>query len=100
MIINRRTFPVKLGKMDEVVAVLTTGGDVVPNTPPFRILVPSVGTFDRVTLELEFESLAHYETWWDAWGESPDSDEVMERFHACVDPGGVNEIWEIAEVLA
>ena len=100
MIINRRTFSVKVGKMDEIVAVLSSGGDIVSDRPAGRILVSSIGTFDRVSLELEFESLAHYETWWQTWNESSASEDVMQRFNACIDPCGVNEIWEVADVFA
>jgi hypothetical protein len=96
MIVNRRTFSVKQGKIEELVSVLIDGGDVLSDTPNYRILVSSIGAFDRVSLELEFESLAQYESWWDAWNASPNSEAVMERFLPCVDPGGVNEIWEIA----
>ena len=99
MIIDRRIFPVKFGKMDEVVQILATGGDIVPDRPKARILTSFVGTFDRVVLELEFENLAGYEAWWTAWAQAPGQSEVMERFWACVEPGGVQEIWEVAETL-
>lgn len=99
MIIDRRIFSVKFGKMDEVVQVLATGGDIVPDRPRARILTAAIGTFDRVVLELEFENLAHYEAWWSAWSAAPGQGEVMERFWACVEPGGTHEIWEVAETL-
>ena len=54
MIIDRRIFPVKFGKMDEVVQILAGGGDIVPDRPKARILTSSIGPHPSARLTAWF----------------------------------------------
>ena len=95
MLINRRTFTVKVGRSDELIEILHHGADHVDARPTFRVLRSQIGTFDQVELELEFDSLAEYESFWTAWSEAPQSEEVLKRFQDAVLSGGSNTVWEI-----
>jgi hypothetical protein len=60
MIVNRRKFQVKGGCWEEAVALMVaeTKGTSFPH--PRRIYSSSIGHFDRLVFEAEFESLAEY----------------------------------------
>jgi hypothetical protein len=95
MLINRRTFSTRLGRWQDAVAVLKSGASHLDWVPPARVLTSHFGTFDRVELELEFESLAEYEKFWAAFDAAPETATVMAQWIETIEPGGTNEIWEI-----
>ena len=95
MLVNRRTFSVKRGRSDELVEILQHGADHIDTKPTFRVLVSQIGTFDQIELELEFDSLAEYESFWTAWSEAPESEGVLERFQDATLSGGSNTVWEV-----
>ena len=77
MIVNRRTFKVKKGRMQEAATLLRTGGDYMDNIPPYRIYTSSIGTFNLLVLEQEFENLAAYEKFWNAHNTAPETPALM-----------------------
>jgi hypothetical protein len=95
MILNRRVFTLKHGKEQEAVNILRTGASHMTEIPSYRVSTSSIGPAGRVVLELEFEDLAHYASWFADWSATPQSAEFLERWRACVEPGWDNEIWQI-----
>jgi hypothetical protein len=65
MIVDRRTFIAKAGKVEELVEVLKTGAEHMASRPAIRVYSTVVGTGGAVVLELEFDDLNHYERWWE-----------------------------------
>ncbi|MEZ4621348.1 MAG: hypothetical protein R2867_38415 [Caldilineaceae bacterium] len=56
MIVNRRVFHTRTGKMQETIAHLQAGLKDLPY--PYRIYGSFTGRFNTVVMELEFEDLA------------------------------------------
>lgn len=101
MIANRRIFNTRTGRREnavewlqrEVAAEKALGG--FPGKT--RIYVSSIGQFDQVVYEAEFESLAEYEEAWATWAARPTTPDRMKEWREFVKPGGTNEIWELVE---
>ncbi|MFN2203957.1 MAG: hypothetical protein ACK2UO_22360 [Caldilineaceae bacterium] len=93
MIVDRRTFIAKPGKVEELVEVLKSGAEHMASRPPFRVYSAMVGTGSGVVLELEFDDLNHYERWWEEWSAAPESAAVLERFDSLRAPEWKSELW-------
>ena len=92
--LNRRTFNVRAGKMDEILELLETEGKKIDFPGPVRIYVNHTGTFGTVILDYEFASLAEYETFWTDWFASDHWASIVPRWEALTGPGGTNELLE------
>jgi hypothetical protein len=97
MIVNRRTFIVKNGRMDEAVEILQSPRDFMENVPPHRMYVSAMGTFNLLAMELEFENYTEYEAFWIAFGKASGRPAMMEKWFDVTLEGGTNEIWELVE---
>ena len=101
MIVNRRTFTVKPGRMQEAVesVVKETAAEKERGgySGTVRIYTSSIGQFDQLAVEWEYESLAEYEKAWAEWGARPTTAEFMEKWIELVKAGGINEIWDLAD---
>lgn len=95
MIVNRRTFTAKPGKMTELTDVLKAGGTYLDNMPTFRVYQALFGQNNRAVLELDFDDLAHYERFWAAWGAAPEAAGIMQRLVLCIEAEQTNEIWRL-----
>ena len=95
MIVNRRTFVVKRGCMEDIVALCIAERE--RSILPYRIYVPEIGPFDVIAFEFEFENLQEYERAWAEWLGAPDAAEFMAKWYDLTEPGGTNEIWTLAE---
>ena len=93
-IVNRRTFIPKRGYRDEVVAMLSPSENY---EKPYRVYSDLIGTFDRVVLEIEFESVAEMDKAWTEWFASQEAEEFMKRFVEITETGGTNEVWNLHE---
>lgn len=80
-IINRRTYTLKPGKVDEAVKILLETREAWPEyTGPFRVYSPWFGPQDDVVaVEFEYEDLADMETQWAAFFATPLNQEFMAR---------------------
>jgi hypothetical protein len=100
MIVNRRTFHVKPGCESQAVEWLSNEAKAEKARGGFlghvRIYVTSIGQFDQVAFEIEFESLAEYETFWATWGARPTTPALMEKWYELIVSGGTNEVWDLA----
>jgi len=81
--------------MDEILALLKA--DKERTGTDFRLYVPNVGRFDRIAMEIEFESLEAYEKGWADWGSTPEAAAFMEKFNELTETGGANEIWALVD---
>ena len=61
MLVNRRTWVVKRGRMREALELFKVEGKRIDSHTPMRLYAPNIGSFDLLALELEFESLEAYE---------------------------------------
>jgi len=101
MIVNRRTFNVKQGRGEELVALVL--GEIAAETErggytgATRVYTSSIGTFDQVAVEWEYEDLAEYEKGWAEWAAKPTTAAFMQKFLELTKEGGTNEIWTLAE---
>jgi hypothetical protein len=97
MIVNRRTFIVKRGHLEEVAALVLAQQEGVDAERAFRLYLPDIGAFDKIAMEWEFEDLEEYRSSWDEWFSSPEAAAFMEKWNALTETGGTNEIWTLAE---
>ena len=98
MIVNRRTFVVKRGRIDEFLALIEEGREQSSSSArAFRVYTPDISSFDEVALEWEYESLGEYERDWAEWGTTPESAALQERVYDLTETGGTNEIWRLVE---
>jgi hypothetical protein len=98
MIVNRRTFIVKPGKMDQLLALVNAAKEQFgTSAQAWRTYAPEIGPFDVVTIEWEYESLEEYERDWAEWGATPGSAAFMEKWNELTESGGSNEIWRLVE---
>lgn len=97
MIVNRRTFTAKPGRAEELAAMIVAEIERVGAPGRTRVYVVSIGRFDEVAAEWEYEGLEEYERDWAEWDARPETPEFLEKFFELLVPGGTNEIWELIE---
>jgi hypothetical protein len=98
MIVNRRTFIVKTGHMDQLLALVKAAKEQFSTSAhAWRTYAPQIGPFDVVAIEWEYESLEEYEKDWAEWGATPESAAFMDKWNQLTESGGSNEIWRLAE---
>ncbi len=90
-IINRRTFSAERGKLQEAIDLLRRASQGARY--PYRICSSYYGTFDAITLEVEFESIAQMEEAWAEINVQPGMAEFMPKWYAATQSGGANEVW-------
>jgi hypothetical protein len=95
VLINRRTFIVKRGHLDEAIAM--TLAEVKRSGRRARVYAPEVAPFDLMAMEVEFENFTDYEQFWSAWGAQAETEAFWEKWVASTETGGTNEIWRLAE---
>jgi hypothetical protein len=95
MLVNRRTFVVKRGHMDEVVALIQA--EMKRTNDKSRIYVSETGSFDTIAGEWEFESLAEYEKGWAEYFATPEATTFLQKWNELTETGGTNEIWTLVE---
>ena len=99
MIVNRRTFVIKPGRMADAKALFIPGtlrAKPVGVTRPVRWHEIEFGAWNLWAMEAEFESLAEYERLTAEWlaNHSP---EFWTKYHEIKDHGGSKEIWTLIE---
>ena len=95
MIVDRRTFVVKKGRMDEAVALAAEERSRIDGT--YRIYRPTIGPIDVVAFEFEGGSLADNERGWVEWSATPEAAEFIKKWNELTEPGGSIEIWTLVE---
>ncbi len=95
MIVNRVTIPVKVGKMQEFLALLAADNQRFKPPHAYRVYTSNIGASDMVCIEWEFESLSEYEPWRENWLPMPDAQAFMQKSNELVEHGGIREIWNL-----
>ena len=95
MIVNRRTFFAKRGRLKEAVALNRAEMERTNSTA--RVYVSETGLFDTIAMEFEFESLDEYEKSWGEYFASPEAAPFLEKWAEVTEPGGNNEIWRLVK---
>jgi len=93
MIVNRRTFVAARGQLDAALAALRAELGSAPHAA--RLYAPSIGAFDTIAVELEFESLAEYEQFIGPYFARLAETRFFERWNQITAIGGENTIWEL-----
>ncbi len=95
MLVNRRTFAVKRGCMEEAVALFVADRERIGGT--HRIYVSVIGAFDVIAIEIEVENMEAYEKGWAEWSATPEAAALQKKLNDLTERGGSNEIWMLAE---
>ncbi len=98
MLINRRTFKIKPGRMEEAVKLIkdfveevgVPAGGANP-----RLSTAFFGAFDVLFMEVEHENLDHYQKYWNELFNLPAMGRFFETWNSLTEVGGVNELWEV-----
>jgi hypothetical protein len=96
MILERWTFQIKPGRVDEAVALLV--GERDPGESPYTIRISTImlgGKSDRVDWRCAFESFAQREQFWSEWAASPRSKLFLEKWLPLLDPGSEHDLWDL-----
>ena len=98
MIVNRRTFNVKPGCLEEIVQLIRDVGAEIGQKPaysPIRVLTAVFGPFDVLVLETTHENMEQYQQYWIELGGEPAMVKFFEKWYTLIAGGGTNEIWDI-----
>lgn len=100
MIVNRRSYPVKTGCVEQALGLLRDAGQKFahPQGRPRRLYAANIGPIDVVAFEIEFANLAEYEAYWAAVAVEPWIGAFFAQWDTITDPGGMNEIWLVEPV--
>ena len=96
MLVDRRTFYIQAGHIEETVQLLLAEIKRVGH-PTVRCYLSRTGRFNTLAVEHEFESLAAYENFWEAWSASPEGQAVLAKWEPLNEPGGTSELWTLLE---
>ncbi|MCE7986297.1 MAG: hypothetical protein DYG89_34420 [Caldilinea sp. CFX5] len=100
MIVNRRSFPVKAGCMDQALALLRDAGQKYPHPQgrPRRLYASNLGELSVVAFEIEYANLAEYEAYWNAIAAQPWIGDFFAQWDTIIESGAKNEIWAVEPV--
>ncbi|TEU17258.1 MAG: hypothetical protein E3J25_02210 [Anaerolineales bacterium] len=93
MIVQRSTFKVKQGCMEELVALNKSERE--KEGLSCRIYSPNKAPHGTLVIEWEFESLAESEKYWAGWWAKPETAAFVEEWYALTESGGSTEIWNL-----
>lgn len=101
MIVNRQSIHVRPGRMQDAVKLaakeIAAERERSGYTGRARICTSSIGQFDQMAIEWEYENLAEYEMFWADWSARPTTPEFMKKWLELTKGGGTNEIWDLVE---
>ncbi len=83
MFIDRRIFKIKVGRMQEALALANAERvrthQQYSYIGSFRYMVSLVADFDTLVFESEWSSLADWERYWQEWGADPESAVFLQK---------------------
>jgi hypothetical protein len=97
MIIQRVTWNVKRDCMEKVIEVTKAEYAAWDKPPKTRGYTPNASQNDTFAFEFEFENLAEYEKFWEAWFERKETAEFNKKINKLTERGGTSEIWNLVE---
>jgi hypothetical protein len=93
MIVGRWQYPAKVGQAQDLAALLAAEGDRAEAGFPWRLYASETGKQWIVALEIEFESLAQYEEWYQGWYATPQAKEFSAKLVTMLRAPIVLEFW-------
>ena len=97
MIVERCTFPVKIGTEQDAVTVIKKTMELVGACEAYRLYTPSIGPMCTVSLETEYKDWEQRQEWWAKLPGIPGFDRILKEWQSVRDGGGTREIWNLAE---
>jgi hypothetical protein len=97
MLVNRRTWVVKRGRMQEALELFKAEGKRINSPITNRLYAPSIGAFDLLALESEYESLEAFEKDFAGYYASPEGTAFQEKLYELTEVGGGDEFWVLVE---
>jgi hypothetical protein len=98
MIVDRRTYNIKLGHDPEAIELIKAEFAALTErdaSPPYRIYVSRIGQFSQMAVEFEFENLAAQERFWAEW--RPNNPEFIEEWFG-LNRGEIQiKVWDLVE---
>lgn len=96
MLAYRRTWHIKLQHMEQARELIQAAVDIAKERGMIgRAYSSHIGPADILVWEENWEHEADHNQWWAAFGNSSDVQAWFARWHAVVERGGVQEIWEL-----
>jgi len=87
--------------MDEALALLKAEQQrirlVFGYVHAIRNYVDLVATFDSLTTESEWESLAEWEKFWSEWSLTPQAKGFLEKWWLLTETGGSHDLWTLID---
>ena len=102
MLVNRRTFLVKPGKMEEVKGLIVDYAHergLLSSGSDQRLSTALVGPLDVLVLESDHENLAAFEQFWTEAFDHPGAEAFFQKWNTLIESGGTNEIWEVTRTM-
>jgi hypothetical protein len=97
MLVNRRTWIVKRGRMQETLELFKAEGRRINSPIPTRLYAPNIGSFDLLAMESEYESLEVFEKFWAEYYNTPEAAVFQEKLYELTEVGGGDEFWILVE---
>ena len=101
MYVIRFTYPVKIGRRNDLIELFKSMPEYGLPSPPhgWRIYRDThLSPYNEVTNEMEFESMTEFEAWWEECWAAPRAREVFDKMMETVERGGGGELRRV-EVL-
>ena len=98
MIVNRRTYNIKFGAMEEALELVKPEFAAVRTrgyTHPYRIYVSNIGQFSQIALEWEFQTLAELDEFWTSW--RPENPDFPEKWYGLQRAEIEIEVWDLVD---
>ena len=95
MIVQRMNINVKQSRTQELLEFLKE--DRKKGGYNYRLYQSNLGTFDQISIEMEFEDLAAHQKFWTDWNALSETPAFFEKWNKFTKSGGTNEIWWLVE---
>ena len=97
MLVVRITWIVKPAKVNEFSDLVKEVRDQIDRPNAIRIYKSNIGPSNKVTFEMEFESLAEYESWFKDWQTTPEAQVFSNRGQPIRESVAIFEILDLVE---
>ena len=101
MIVNRRVWGIKSGRVQDAVALLRKENAAERErggyAGPIRMYISTSDEFDQIAAEYEYADLAECKKLWALWASRPTTPAFVEAWHALRIGEETDEIWAIPD---
>jgi hypothetical protein len=81
--------------MDQALEMAKAAREKTGLTDRARIFTSSIGPFNVLVEDIEFENLSETEAFWADWWSDPDTTAFMKKWNDLVASSGGSEIWNV-----